>query len=124
VPLFVRDADPATSARLARHRDHFQRLARVEPEAGDGNGIQAVVEGATLILALGEVVDLPKEKARLVKEIGRLDGDLAKFAGKLSNPAFLEKAKPEVVEEQRERQADTRRDRDRLHAAYQRLEAV
>ncbi|HEX3881737.1 MAG TPA: valine--tRNA ligase [Stellaceae bacterium] len=124
VPLFVRDADPAAAARLARHRDHFQRLARVEPEAGEGRGIQAVVEGATLILALGDVIDLPKEKARLAKEIGRLDGDLAKFATKLSNPAFLEKAKPEVVEEQREREADTRRDRDRLHAAFQRLEAV
>jgi len=124
VPLFVRDADPAAAARLERHRDHFQRLARVEPEAGEGNGIQAVVEGATLILALGDIVDLPKEKARLAKEIGRLDGDLAKFAAKLSNRGFLEKAKPEVVEEQREREADIRRDRDRLRAAYQRLEAV
>jgi valyl-tRNA synthetase len=124
VPLYVRDADAAAAARLDRHRDHFQRLARVEPEAGEERGIQAVVEGATLILVLGEIVDLPKEKARLAKEIGRLDGDLAKFAAKLSNPAFLEKAKPDIIEEQRDREADTRRDRDRLHSAYQRLEAV
>jgi valyl-tRNA synthetase len=124
VPLYVRDADAAAAARLDRHRDHFQRLARVEPEAGEERGIQAVVEGATLILVLGEIVDLPKEKARLAKEIGRLDGDLAKFAVKLANPAFLEKAKPEVIEEQRDREADTRRDRNRLQAAYQRLEAV
>jgi len=124
VPLFVRDADPTAAARLDRHREHFQRLARVEPEAGEGSGIQVVVEGATFILALGDVVDLGREKARLAKEIGRLDGDLAKFAAKLANPAFLERAKPEVVEEQREREADLRRDRDRLRAAYQRLEAV
>ena len=70
------------------------------------------------------MVDLPQEKARLAKEIGRLDADLAKFAAKLANPAFLAKAKPEVIEEQREREADTRRDRDRLKAAYERLEAV
>ena len=127
VPLFVKDADQAATARLDRHREHFQRLARVEPQAGEAGGagrIQAVVEGATFILALADIVDLPREKARLAKEIGRLDGDLAKFAGKLGNPAFLEKAKPEVVEEQREREADTRRDRDRLKAAYERLEAV
>ncbi|HEY1798120.1 MAG TPA: valine--tRNA ligase [Stellaceae bacterium] len=124
VPLFVRDPDMAAAARIDRHRHHFQRLARVEPEMGEGKGIQAVVEGATFILALGEIVDLPKEMARLAKEIGRLDGDLAKFAAKLSNPAFLEKAKPEIIEEQRDREADTRRDRDRLHAAFQRLEAV
>jgi valyl-tRNA synthetase len=60
----------------------------------------------------------------LAKEIGRLDGDLAKFATKLANPAFLSKAKPEIIEEQREREADARRDRDRLKAAYARLESV
>jgi valyl-tRNA synthetase len=82
------------------------------------------VPGATLILRLGEVVDLGREKARLGKEIGRLEADLAKLAGKLANPAFLAKAKPEVVEEQREREAEIRGDRDRLKAAYDRLETV
>ena len=86
--------------------------------------VPAIVPGATLILRLGEVVDLAKEKARLGKEIGRLDADLAKFAAKLGNPAFLSKAKPEIIDEQREREADARRDRDRLQAAYERLEAV
>jgi len=52
---------------------------------------------------------------------GRLDADLKKFAQKLGNPAFLSKAKPEVVEEQREREADARRDRDRLQAVYERI---
>jgi hypothetical protein len=85
--------------------------------------VSVVVEGTTLILPLGDVVDLGQEKARLGKEIGRLDAELAKFAAKLGNPGFLAKAKPEIVEEQREREADTRRDRDRLKAAYERLEA-
>jgi valyl-tRNA synthetase len=74
-----------------------------------------------LILALGEVVDLPKERERLGKEIGKLDAELAKISAKLDNANFLAKAKPEVVEEQRERQADVTRDRDRLRAAYDQL---
>jgi len=82
-----------------------------------------VVEGATLILALGEVVDLPKERERLGKEIDKLDAELAKIVAKLANANFLAKAKPEVVEEQRERQVDVTRDRDRLRAAYDRLTA-
>jgi valyl-tRNA synthetase len=82
-----------------------------------------VVEGATLILALREVVDLPKERERLGKEIGKLDAELAKIVAKLANTNFLAKAKPEVVEEQRERQVDVTRDRDRLMAAYDRLTA-
>ncbi|MGC2523866.1 MAG: class I tRNA ligase family protein, partial [Stellaceae bacterium] len=127
-PLLVRDADPAATQRLARHRDHFVRLARVEridPAASlPAGAVQIVVEGATLILPLGEIVDLGREKARLVKEIGRLDGEIAKIAAKLGNPQFLAKAKPEVVEDQRGREADASRDRDRLKAAYERIAAV
>jgi valyl-tRNA synthetase len=128
VPLLVRDADPVATQRLARHRDPFVRLARVEriePAASlPAGAVQIVVEGATLILPLGEVVDLGREKARLTKEIGRLDGEIAKIAAKLGNPQFLAKAKPEVVEDQREREADASRDRDRLKAAYERIAAI
>ena len=83
-----------------------------------------MVEGATLILPLGDIVDLDREKARLAKEIGRLDAEIAKFGAKLGNPNFVAKAKPEVVEEQRQREAEAGRDRDRLHAAFDRLAAV
>src|SRR5205823_7686103 len=128
VPLLVKDADAMALARLERHREHFLRLARVEDitpvETVPAGGVAAVVEGTTLILRLGEVVDLGREKARLAKEIGRLDADIAKLATKLANPAFVAKAKAAIVEEQREREADARRDRDRLKTAYDRLEAV
>ena len=104
------------------------RLARVEgfePVLSmPAGGVPAIVDGATVILCLGDVLDLPREKARLGKEIGKLDAELTKIAAKLANPDFLAKAKAEIVEEQREREADARRDRDRLKAAYDRLEAV
>jgi valyl-tRNA synthetase len=111
--------------RIERHREHFIRLARVKEFAPAAavppGGVQIVVESATLILSLGEVVDLARERERLQKEIGRLDAELAKIAAKLANPNFLAKAKAEVVEEQREREADATHDRDRLKAAYDRL---
>jgi valyl-tRNA synthetase len=77
-----------------------------------------------LILRLGDVVDLPREKARLGKEIGKLDAELTKIAAKLANPDFLAKAKSEIIEEQREREADFSRDRARIKAAYDRLTAI
>jgi valyl-tRNA synthetase len=103
--------------RLARV-DGFEPVAKVP-----AGGIQAIVDGATLILGLGDVVDLAGEKARLGKEISRLDAELAKIAAKLANPGFLAKARAEVVEEQREREADVLRDRNRLKTAYDRLAA-
>jgi valyl-tRNA synthetase len=134
LPLLVKDADATAAARIERHREHFVRLARVAaietadavPGAVPGGvlegGVAAVVEGATLVVRVGDVIDLAREKARLAKEIGRLDANLARFAGKLANPEFLAKAKPEVVDEQREREADARRDRDRLQAVYDRID--
>ena len=128
LPLLVKDAEPAAAGRLERHREHFIRLARVERiervETIPTGSVQAMVEGATLILPLGDIVDLDREKARLAKEIGRLDAEIAKIGAKLGNPNFVAKAKPEVVEEQRLREAEAGRDRDRLHAAFERLAAV
>jgi valyl-tRNA synthetase len=123
----IRDADPIAATRVANHADHFQRLARVSfrAPAGEAKGtIQAIGAGATFALHIGDVVDLTREKARLAKEIAKIEGDLAKVATKLANPAFLANAKAEIVDEQRERETDIRRDRDRLQAAYERLEAV
>jgi valyl-tRNA synthetase len=128
IPLLLKDAELLATERIVQHREHFMRLARVdgfEPAAGvPAGGVQAIVDGATLVLRLGDVVDLAVEKARLGKEISRLDAELTKIAVKLANPNFLAKAKAEVVEEQREREADVTRDRDRLRAAYDRLAAT
>ncbi|MBV9553056.1 MAG: hypothetical protein JO032_09720 [Alphaproteobacteria bacterium] len=124
VPYLVKDVAPEAEARFARHRDHLLRLARItplQPSAPVAGGVQVVVEGATFVLDVGDVVDLGKEKARLGKEIAKFDAELAKFAAKLGNPGFLAKAKPEVIDEQREREAEARRDRDRLKAAFDRL---
>jgi valyl-tRNA synthetase len=128
VPLLLKDAEPVPLERIARHREHFMRLARVERfepvDRVPPGGVAAVVSGATLILGLGDVVDLVREKRRLGNEIGKLDAELAKIAAKLANPNFLAKAKSDVIEEQRERQADVTRDLDRLRAAYDRLTFV
>jgi valyl-tRNA synthetase len=127
LPLLVKDADAAAAARLARHQEHFQRLARVATiaaaDAVPAGGVAAVIDGTTLIVQVGDVIDLAKERARLAREIGRLDADLARYGSKLGNPAFLAKAKAEIIEEQRAREADVRRDRDRLQAVYDRIVA-
>ena len=131
IEVEIRDADPSTASRIAAHAEHFQRLARVNlqpvsgtPDSAAKGTVQANGAGATFALHVGDVVDLGREKARLAKEIAKIEGDLAKVATKLANPAFLANAKAEIVDEQRQREAAARTDRDRLKAAYQRLEAV
>ena len=108
--LLLKDASEETLDRLARQSDIIERLARLESIAPLSNGIpsgavQSVLDEATLILPLADVIDLDKEKARLQKEIGKLDKDVAFFSKKLKNEKFVANAAPEVVEEHREKLA-------------------
>ena len=49
---------------------------------------------------------LEAEKARISKEIARLEGELAKANAKLGNEAFVAKAPPAVIDEAKKRIAD------------------
>ena len=129
VPLLLKDASSESLARLERHRDLIVRLARLsrvgslagEPPKG---AVQAVLDEATLVLPIGDVVDLAQERQRLQKEIAKLEGEIDKIAKKLGNEQFLAKAKPEVVEEQRERQSEAEQARAKLKEALGRLAAA
>ncbi len=64
----------------------------------------AVVGEARLCLFVE--VDVGAEKARLAKEVARLESEMAKAQGKLGNEAFVAKAPPAVLEQERKRLAD------------------
>jgi len=101
------------------------RAAGVEQVAGLPDGaIPFVVDGATLALPVADFIDLAAEKARLAKEVGNLAADAERTAKKLDNADFVARAKPEVVEETREKLNEARAAKARLEAALTRLNAV
>ncbi|RKJ95219.1 valine--tRNA ligase [Alicycliphilus denitrificans] len=57
-------------------------------------------------LALFVEIDVAAEKARLSKEAARLAGEIAKANGKLGNEAFVAKAPPAVIEQEKKRVAE------------------
>ncbi|HJO71715.1 MAG TPA: valine--tRNA ligase, partial [Rhodospirillales bacterium] len=85
-------------------------------EIGKG-AVQVVVDEATYVLPLADVIDVSGEKVRLEKEI-------AKFDKKLANQGFLAKAPAEVVTAQRERREKAAADRARRTEALERLAAM
>ncbi|OGP00737.1 MAG: valine--tRNA ligase [Curvibacter sp. GWA2_64_110] len=64
----------------------------------------AVVGEARLCLHME--VDVAAEKVRLGKEVARLEGEIVKANGKLGNEAFVAKAPPAVIEQEKKRVAD------------------
>ena len=66
----------------------------------------AVLPGCELYVPLDGVVDVEKELERMKKEIANLEKLVAGIDAKFANPDFASRAKPEVVEGERERRAE------------------
>ncbi len=125
-PVLLRDASPLTRQHAADWLDAATRLARIST-IGDAPGetpagsAQVLLDEATLVMPLAELIDLAAERARLQRDRDRAAGDLAKLAAKLANADFVARAKPEIVEENRERERRSAAELARLDAALSRL---
>src|SRR5690606_26534675 len=110
IPLLVAGAGADTGTRIETHLAALQRLARLDrvdyTSDVPRDSAQIVLNEATFALPLAGVIDLTAEKARLIREIARLDDDVEKIDRKLGNPQFVAKAPAEVIEEQRTRRED------------------
>jgi valyl-tRNA synthetase len=78
------------------------------------------VQGDTR-LALHVEIDVEAEKARLSKEVLRLEGEIAKAQGKLSNESFVARAPAAVVDQEKARVADFTATVERIKAQLSRL---
>jgi valyl-tRNA synthetase len=125
VPLVLVGASAQTRERAGRWLDMLKRLARLSEvtfaDAPPGQSVQLVVRGEVAALPLEGIVDIPAEKARLQKEIGREEGEVKKVDAKLGNADFLKRAPEEVVEEQRDRRETSLARIGKLREALARL---
>ena len=121
----VRDGDYDLEAKIARQGAALDRVGRLEAisfdAAPDGPSAQIVVDGATYVLPLAGAIDIDAEKARLNKTLEAAQKEAKSLSGRLGNPNFVEKAKPEAVEKARADLADKQAEAGRLQAAINRL---
>jgi len=88
---------------------YLRALARVGSAdyvgAGDRpKGAATAVVGSTEIyLPIDDLLNLDEERARLTKELGKVTDEIARVQKKLANPDFVSKAKPEVIQKEREK---------------------
>jgi len=72
-------------------------------------------------LALHVEIDVEAEKARLSKEIARLEGEITKANAKLGNESFVARAPAAVVEQEKQRVTEFTATLERVKTQFQRL---
>ena len=104
------------NADLIAHLARLSTLTITEtaPAAESGKWVGTPIEGAEVFLEIGEVLDIGKELERIEKELASVAQQIARSEGMLNNPNFVERAKPEKVEEERQRLAAWQEKRARL----------
>ncbi len=122
VPIVIRGS-AVQLALIEQLQSQIMPLARIETLTLAREGTRppvaasAVVGGAEVFLPLEGLVDLDKERERLVREADKLLSDLENTRKKLRNQDFLAKARPEVVERERVRLATLEETLDKLKRA-------
>ncbi|MFZ4508243.1 MAG: valine--tRNA ligase [Fimbriimonas sp.] len=76
-------------------------VTELKPGKPEGKFVSATVAGVDLHLPTEGLIDTEKELARLVRAIEKDQAELKGLEGRLSNPQFIERAKPEVIERDR-----------------------
>ncbi|MEM1289686.1 MAG: class I tRNA ligase family protein, partial [Pseudomonadota bacterium] len=128
VPASFVGASEGTAARVERHRDVICRMARLDKldvvDIAAPGSVKTVIDEATLVLEIADLIDRDAEVERLEKQLGKLGGEITGLEKRLGNEAFVAKAPPEVVAEQRARLSSLGQTREKLSAARDQLIAL
>jgi valyl-tRNA synthetase len=129
IGIRISRAAPALTAALRAEERSLKRMARVSSiEAGNGQasakgGAHAVLRsGGEVFIPLEGLIDVTKERDRLGKELARVEAQLRGTEGKLGNEQFVSKAKPEVIEREREKAGSLRQQQAQLAEKLKALE--
>ncbi len=127
VPMVVVAESEGVPARIERYAPLISRLVRLDSlecaNAPPPGSVSLALGGATAHLMLGDVIDVPAERARLQASADGLTKKAGQLRKRLDSPDFTTKAPPEVVEETRERLEDLERQEGKVLESLRRLEA-
>ncbi len=128
VPIELRVPDDGQRAVFERHRAVVENAAKVTMTLAAGgehvpHSAKSIV-GADIevVVPLAGLVDLDAERARIKKELGKVEKEIAFVAKKLGNEKFIARAPAEVVDKERCRLTDEETRRDRLREALEALQ--
>lgn len=96
--------------RIKSGEDHIRKLANMteiiylsNKSGAPEESATAVIEGAEIFVPLDELLDYAAERERLEKEKDKLENEIKRINGKLSNDGFVKKAPEKVVNAEKEK---------------------
>ena len=114
LPLYAVADDTEGAAFLRESAPVLQALAKLkEVKVFDDEASWSAAAEAAPVAVVGAArlclhmeIDKAAEKVRIGKEVARVEGEIAKVHSKLGNEAFVAKAPPAVIEQERKRLTD------------------
>ncbi|MBJ8325748.1 valine--tRNA ligase [Streptococcus pacificus] len=112
ITILIRTSDDDLEKFFNANRNYIKRFTNPDHlEIGTGIdtpelAMSSVITGAEIFLPLADLLNVSEELERLDKELAKWQKELDMVAKKLSNEKFVANAKPEVVEKERQKQAD------------------
>ncbi len=130
LPALLRNVSSEDERRLGISRTFIDRLARLESITVLKEGEEAPASAAAVVgemeilIPMAGLIDKEAELARIAKAMGKLEQDVARFKGKLSNEKFVSNAPQAVIEKEKAKLADSESQLAKLKAQHETIAAL
>ncbi len=106
LPLAVKTENQACYETLSGLIKKMANISGIQYVSDKADGMSFVIKGDELTIDLGKNLDVEEEKAALQKDLDYIIGFKKSTEAKLSNERFVQNAKPEIIEKERQKLAD------------------
>lgn len=106
LPLAVKTDNQARYETLAGLIKKMVNISAIQYVSDKTDGMSFVIKGDELTIDLGKNLDIEEEKAALQKDLDYIVGFKKSTEAKLSNERFVQNAKPEIIEKERQKLID------------------
>ena len=127
-PLSFFEVNQKVEDRIRRHEIILKKLGKISeltitsaPPTLQKGEVQFIVGETTIVLPLAGSIDIEAEMARLAKEIEAQAKEISTLETRLGNADFISKAKPEIIDEFKERLATAQQTKLKVEQALNRL---
>ncbi len=130
LPVFLDGLSPQDKQWLDNNQQYLLSLAKLssievlDPNATAPESAVALVGEMKVLIPIAGLIDKDAELARLSKEVGKLQNEIKRLSGKLSNQGFVAKAPEAVVAKEREKLAGYQTALTNLETQYEKIQQI